>query len=302
MIMLRISNISKSYDKKLALKGVSFEVNRGELFGIIGPDGSGKTSLFRIIASLILADEGEVLFNNHNVVTEYRYVRSHIGYMPGRFSLYQDLSVRENLEFFATVMNSSIEENKYIIQDIYKQLEPFENRRAGALSGGMKQKLALCCALIHKPLMLLLDEPTTGVDAVSRVEFWEMLNHLKSMGISILVSTPYMDESSLCDRVALIQNGTILDVDEPKRIIKRFKTNVYKVISDNSYNLLKELRLMEGVDAAFPFGDSLHVYCSEPIELKNKINSLSDYGSATVQLIDANIEDVFMNLMQARDE
>ncbi len=299
--MLKVSNISKSYDGFSALRNINFELEKGELFGLIGPDGAGKTSLFRIIATLILPDEGQVLFDSRDVVADYRYVRSHVGYMPGKFSLYQDLSVRENLEFFATIMNTTIEENRYLIDDIYKQLEPFEKRRAGALSGGMKQKLALCCALIHKPLLLLLDEPTTGVDAVSRVEFWEMLKGLKEQGISILVSTPYMDESKLCDRVALIQDGEILNIDSPDKIINDFTRIVYEVKGENLYALLRDIRPMENVLGAYPFGDSIHVYSSSGIDLDKMIVAL-DYNDVSVQIVKANIEDVFMNLMQKEDE
>jgi len=300
--MLKVSNISKSYGDFPALRNVNFGLEKGELFGLIGPDGSGKTSLFRIIATLILPDEGQVLFNGHDVVEQYQYVRSHVGYMPGKFSLYQDLSVRENLEFFATVMNTSIDENRYLIDDIYKQLEPFEKRRAGALSGGMKQKLALCCALIHKPLLLLLDEPTTGVDAVSRVEFWDMLKNLKDQGITMLVSTPYMDESRLCDRVALIQDGNILNIDSPEKIIDGFERTVYEVKGKNLYNLLNEIRSMENVLGAYPFGDSLHVYSSVEFDLLNKIDNILLPRDASVQIVKANIEDVFMNLMPLGDE
>src|SRR5471030_1544489 len=195
--MITASNINKTYNKGLvtALKGVSFTVDKGEIFGIIGPDGAGKTSLFRILTTLLLAESGTASVDGFDVVKDYKQIRNRIGYMPGKFSLYQDLSVQENLEFFATIFNTTIEENYDLIKDIYQQIEPFKDRKAGALSGGMKQKLALCCALIHKPSVLFLDEPTTGVDAVSRKEFWEMLHRLKLQGITILVSTPYMDEA-----------------------------------------------------------------------------------------------------------
>src|SRR6516225_11461618 len=218
-----VENIVKNYKIKkseiTALKGVSFEVSRGEIFGIIGPDGAGKTSLFRILTTLLLADSGSALVDGYDVIKDFKTIRGLVGYMPGRFSLYQDLSVSENLEFFATIFSTSIEENYHLVKDIYQQIEPFKTRRAGQLSGGMKQKLALCCALIHKPSVLFLDEPTTGVDAVSRKEFWEMLYRLKAQGITIMVSTAYMDEASLCDRVALIQKGNILSVDSPGGII-----------------------------------------------------------------------------------
>src|SRR5450631_4527567 len=232
-----IENIVKTYRIKKtvvdALKGISFSVNKGEIFGIIGPDGAGKTSLFRILTTLLLADSGKASVDDFDVVKDYKQIRNGVGYMPGRFSLYQDLSVKENLEFFATIFNTSIEENYDLIKEIYQQIEPFKDRRAGQLSGGMKQKLALSCALIHKPSVLFLDEPTTGVDAVSRKEFWEMLHRLKVQGITILVSTPYMDEAGLCDRVALIQKGGILSIDEPAKIIQSYPGRLYAIKSSN---------------------------------------------------------------------
>ena len=219
-----VKNIVKTYEKGkiIALQDISFEVEKGELFGLIGPDGAGKTSLFRVLTTLLLPDGGSASVDGFDVVKNMKDIRKRVGYMPGRFSLYQDLTVEENLNFFATIFNTTIEENYDLIKDIYVQIEPFKTRRAGKLSGGMKQKLALSCALIHKPSVLFLDEPTTGVDAVSRKEFWEMLRKLKEKGITILVSTPYMDEASLCDRVALIQNGHILDIDTPLSIIRKF--------------------------------------------------------------------------------
>lgn len=215
-------NISKSYGQVEALKGVSFTVNRGEIFGLIGPDGAGKSTLFRILTTLLLADKGVAAVGGMDVVKDYKQIRRHVGYMPGRFSLYQDLSVEENLELFATVFNTSVKENYDLIKDIYQQIEPFRKRRAGALSGGMKQKLALSCALIHKPEILFLDEPTTGVDPVSRKEFWQMLKNLRNMGITIVVSTPIMDEARQCDRIAFINNGLIHGIDVPEEILRRF--------------------------------------------------------------------------------
>jgi ABC-type multidrug transport system ATPase subunit len=299
--MLKVSNISKSYNSFEALKDVSLNVGKGELFGLIGPDGAGKTSLFRIIATLILPDNGQVSINDHDVVNDYDYVRSNIGYMPGKFSLYQDLSVRENLDFFATIMNSSLDENRYLIDDIYKQLEPFEKRKAGALSGGMKQKLALCCALIHKPLLLLLDEPTTGVDAVSRKEFWQMLKSLKEFGISMLVSTPYMDESTLCDRVALIQEGRIMDIDSPAGVVSKFPRIVYELKGKDLYKMLKPLRDLGQVNQAYPFGDSLHIYTDTEMDLKQIIQENKFGFDVAIQRIEPDIEDVFMNLMAGRE-
>src|ERR1700733_8365757 len=221
-----VENIMKKYAAKNsaveALRGISFTLEKGEIFGIIGPDGAGKTSLFRILTTLLLAESGKATVDGFDVVKDYKQIRNRIGYMPGKFSLYQDLSVQENLEFFATIFNTSIEKNYELIKDIYQQIEPFKDRKAGQLSGGMKQKLALSCSLIYKPSVLFLDEPTTGVDAVSRKEFWEMLHRLKLQGITILVSTPYMDEAGLCDRVALIQKGEILSINTPKEIIGEF--------------------------------------------------------------------------------
>src|SRR6185436_11892003 len=216
MNAVEVNNIIKTYGKKkevLALSDISFDIAQGELFGIIGPDGAGKTSLFRILTTLLLADSGKATVDGFDVVKDYKAIRNRVGYMPGKFSLYQDLSVEENLNFFATIFNTTIKENYDLIKDIYVQIEPFKDRKAGKLSGGMKQKLALSCALIHRPVVLFLDEPTTGVDAVSRKEFWGMLKRLKQQGITILVSTPYMDEANLCDRIALINNGRLLKID-----------------------------------------------------------------------------------------
>ena len=251
--------INKSYGAVQALKDISFEVGKGEIFGLIGPDGAGKTTLFRILTSLILADSGQASVDGLDVVKDFRELRQRIGYMPGRFSLYQDLSVEENLNFYATIFNTTVEENYYLIEDIYKHIEPFKRRRAGKLSGGMKQKLALSCALIHKPVVLFLDEPTTGVDPVSRKEFWEMLKKLKKDGITIIVSTPYMDEARLCDRIALIQHGKILSIETPEKIIAGFPEKLYQANSENNYLLLIELRENPKVKSAFMSGELLHV-------------------------------------------
>ena len=251
---LSCQSINKKYGAIHALKDISFEVSKGEIFGLIGPDGAGKTTLFRILTSLILADSGTASIDGLDVVKDYAELRKRIGYMPGKFSLYQDLSVEENLNFYATIFNTTIQENYHLIKDIYQQIEPFKHRRAGKLSGGMKQKLALSCALIHKPVILFLDEPTTGVDPVSRKEFWEMLRRLKDAGITIIVSTPYMDEANLCDRIALIQNGIIFSIDTPANIVKQFSKKLYKVESDNNYVLLKQLRENPNVETAFMFG------------------------------------------------
>ena len=259
MKAISIKDVCMRYGQTEALKHISFDVDRGELFGLIGPDGAGKTSLFRILTTLLLADSGTATVDGLDVVKDYKAIRNRIGYMPGRFSLYQDLTVEENLTFFATVFGTTIKENYYLIEDIYKQIEPFKKRKAGKLSGGMKQKLALSCALIHKPVVLFLDEPTTGVDPVSRKEFWGMLKKLKQQNITILVSTPYMDEASLCDRVALIQQGSILTIDTPQQITADFPRKLYQMESIDNYRLLNELRENPGVHSVYIFGDVLHV-------------------------------------------
>ena len=221
-----VKEVGKNYGTVEALKDVSFVVERGEIFGLIGPDGAGKSSLFRILTTLLLADKGTAMVAGLDVVTDYKQIRTKVGYMPGRFSLYQDLSVEENLEFFATVFHTTVQENYDLIKDIYQQIEPFRKRRAGALSGGMKQKLALSCALIHKPDILFLDEPTTGVDPVSRKEFWQMLRNLREQGITIVVSTPIMDEARQCDRIAFINHGQIHGIDTPERILPYFRNTI----------------------------------------------------------------------------
>ena len=279
--------------------GISFDVNRAEIFGIIGPDGAGKTTLFRILTTLILAESGTAAIDGFDVVKDYKEIRKRVGYMPGRFSLYQDLTVEENLEFFATVFNTSIEENYELVKDIYIQIEPFKKRRAGKLSGGMKQKLALSCALIHKPSVLFLDEPTTGVDPVSRKEFWGMLQKLREQGITILVSTPYMDEASLCDRIALIQNGQFLKIDTPKNIVSQFADVLWAAKSDNMHKLLEDIRANKNVNSAFAFGDSIHVTVDSG---QLKVESLKEYlvekghKNIKIEAIEPTIEDCFMEL------
>lgn len=294
-----IINISKSYNETLALKNISLTVNEGELFGLIGPDGAGKTTLMRILMTLLLPDSGTAKMNGLDVNSDFKKIRHIVGYMPGRFSLYQDLSVEENLNFFATVFGTTVEENYDLIRDIYYQIEPFKKRRAGKLSGGMKQKLALSCALIHSPKILVLDEPTTGVDAVSRKEFWEMLKKLQQKEITILVSTPYMDEAKLCDRVALIQNGRILDVDSPLRITEKFPRKIIRVQSDETYRLINDLRKFEKAESAYAFGQFVHF---TGIEDKVEIPELDKYlkklnhKNVLAEEIPPEIEDVFMNL------
>jgi len=294
-------SINKKYDTIEALKGVNFEVERGEIFGIIGPDGAGKTTLFRILTTLILADSGTASVDGFDVVTDYKEIRKRVGYMPGKFSLYQDLTVEENLNFFATVFNTTIEENYELIKDIYQQIEPFKNRRAGKLSGGMKQKLALSCALIHKPSVLFLDEPTTGVDPVSRKEFWGMLKNLKAQGITILVSTPYMDEASLCDRIALIQNGQFLKIDTPKNIVNQYENKLWAVQSNNMYKLLNDLRANKLTSNCFAFGDKHHVsVSSEQLSITSLKETLDKLGHTNIEIreIEPIIEDCFMQLSQ----
>lgn len=284
MKSVRVNNISKAYKGKSALKDISFEVEKGEIFGIIGPDGAGKTTLFRIMTTLILADCGQASVEGYDVVKDYKLIRERVGYMPGRFSLYQDLTVIENLDFFASVFNTTVEENYDLIKDIYQQIEPFKDRRVGSLSGGMKQKLALSCALIHKPSVLFLDEPTTGVDPVSRKEFWNMLKNLQTQGITIIVSTPYMDEANLCNRIALINNGQFLDIDSPDNIVKKFPKKLYSVEADNMPSLLKTLRANDNVETCFSFGDSCHITLND--ETKDNV----------YKEIQPSIEDYFMRL------
>lgn len=301
-----VNSITKHYGKKnafiTALKEISFEVSKGELFGIIGPDGAGKTSLFRILTTLLLPESGTASVDGFDVVKDYKAIRKRVGYMPGRFSLYQDLTVKENLDFFATIFNTSIEENYELVKDIYSQIEPFKDRRAGKLSGGMKQKLALSCALIHRPSVLFLDEPTTGVDAVSRKEFWEMLRRLKDQGITILVSTPYMDEASLCDRVALIQAGKILTINTPKGIVETFGKKLLAVKSDNMLQLLDWLKQCQWVEDAYPFGEYHHVVLKNGGE-PELTNYLTQRVSAfELHETEPNIEDCFMSLMKAGNE
>jgi ABC-2 type transport system ATP-binding protein len=302
-----VENIVKKYKAKkeevTALKGVSFAVEKGEIFGIIGPDGAGKTSLFRILTTLLLADSGVAFVDGFDVVKAYKSIRNRVGYMPGRFSLYQDLTVSENLEFFATIFNTSIEKNYSLVKEIYQQIEPFKTRRAGQLSGGMKQKLALCCALIHKPSVLFLDEPTTGVDAVSRKEFWEMLYRLKAQGITILVSTAYMDEASLCDRVALVQKGNILSVNTPKGIIAEFPKPLWAVRASEMFRLMKDIQADPSVDSCYPFGQYHHVVFKSSMDGEKKLGEITragNYLQVEIASIQPNIEDCFMALMKER--
>jgi len=296
---ISVQHINKSFKTVHALKDISFDVKEGELFGLIGPDGAGKTTLFRILTTLLFADEGTASVADYDVVKDYKSIRNNVGYMPGKFSLYQDLTVEENLEFFATIFNTTIEENYDLIKDIYIQIEPFKKRRAGKLSGGMKQKLALCCALIHKPKVLFLDEPTTGVDPVSRKEFWEMLKRLQTKGITILVSTPYMDEAALCDRIALIQDGKILEIDTPQEIVKHFPKKIYDVSADNMYKLLLTLKEYTHCYSVYPFGEFMH-YADKRDDFNPKelYQFLEEMGAVniSIQPTKTTIEDTFMEL------
>jgi len=303
-IAVEVTCLKKSYEKVEAVKGVSFSVSKGELFGLIGPDGAGKTSIFRILTTLIFPTEGEARVLGYDVISDYKKIRNNLGYMPQRFSLYQDLSVIENLEFFARVFGTTVEENYDLIKDIYSQIEPFKNRLAGKLSGGMKQKLALSCALIHSPDVLILDEPTTGVDAVSRKEFWEMLIRLKEKGITILVSTPYMDEANLCDRVGLIQDGKIMTIDTPQNITLQFGRTLWEIKSDNMYQLINDLRQIDFIDTVYPFGEFLHITSKTNEIDKNQLMVLLQLNNKSIKLnqIDANIEDCFMELMRKKDK
>jgi ABC-type multidrug transport system ATPase subunit len=295
-IYIHIDKISKSYGNVLALDQISLDINKNELFGFIGPDGAGKTSLFRILTTLILPNSGNAIIDGYDTVKDYKMLRKNIGYMPGRFSLYQDLTVEENLNFFASVFGAKLKDNYYLIEPIYKHLEPFKKRRAGKLSGGMKQKLALCCALIHKPDLLVLDEPTTGVDAVSRYEFWIMLKNLRENGITIIVSTPYMDEASLCDRVALMQNGKIMTVDTPQDIVNSFDRKLFAAKSQHKSDLMLVLQNDPRIHTAFAFGETIHItltdenFSTEQLEaeLKLKITDL------TIKPTEPNIEDCFL--------
>ncbi len=300
----------------LALAEISFSVPPGEIFGIIGPDGAGKTSLFRILTTVLLPDGGQARVNGFDVVKDYKSIRKVVGYMPGRFSLYQDLTVEENLQFFASIFRPDIHANYDLIKDIYDQLQPFRTRKAGQLSGGMKQKLALSCAVIHRPSVVFLDDPTTGVDAVSRKEFWEMLHRLKEQGIAILVSTPYMDEAGLCDRVALLQKGNILSIDTPDGIRRQFGRPLWAVKAAEMFRLMTDLKRDPGIESCYPFGQYLHVVCKDPgivpqpapaafdrepssdrALLDNVIRN-GNYSQPEVKLIQPDIEDCFMALMK----
>ena len=299
-IVIESSGLTKFYGSTQALDDITFSVNESEIFGFIGPDGAGKTTLFRIITTLLVPDKGNMKVLGMDSVSDYKELRKNIGYMPGRFSLYQDLSVEENLNFYATVFGTTVEENYDLISDIYSHIEPFKKRLTGKLSGGMKQKLALSCALIHKPRLLILDEPTTGVDAVSRSEFWDMLAKLHRYNITIVVSTPYMDEAIRCDRVALIQNGKLLSVDTPQNIRAGYSRKLFTVKSAEKYKLLKMLRKNQEVLTVYPFGDSMHVTLKNDSSEKSVLDYLFREGikDAVIREAEAGIEDRFLELME----
>ena len=296
---IAVNNISKYYKNLKAVENITFNVNDGELFGLIGPDGAGKTTIFRILTTLLVANEGSAEVAGFDVVKQLKEIRNSVGYMPGKFSLYQDLTVEENLHFFATIFGTTIEENYDLIKDIYIQIEPFKDRRAGALSGGMKQKLALCCALIHAPKVLFLDEPTTGVDPVSRKEFWIMLKRLQQKGITILVSTPYMDEASLCDRIALIQKGKILKIETPENIINNYEKVIYDVQAKNTHGLIHDLKNYPNQYSVYAFGEFVHYTDKRadfnPTDLKQYLEQ-QKLHTISIEQTQATIEDSFMEL------
>ncbi|MBO5828156.1 MAG: ABC transporter ATP-binding protein [Paludibacteraceae bacterium] len=293
-----IDNLSKSYGKVKALDNVSFSVRNGELFGLIGPDGAGKTTLFRLLTTLLTPDSGSAKVAGWDVVDDYLAIRSCVGYMPGTFSLYQDLTVEENLNFFAALFGASVRDSYELVEPIYKQIEPFKNRRAGKLSGGMKQKLALSCALIHRPKVLFLDEPTTGVDAVSRSEFWSMLADLKQRGITILVSTPYMDEASLCDRIALCNEGRLLGLDSPHQLVASFQSPLWAIRAKNMYALLEVARRFEGVTECYPFGEFHHLVVTDAFDAEKFARQMNRCDDFVMCEAHPTIEDLFIKLMK----
>lgn len=308
MKSIKVNNLTKSYGRKnekvLAVDDVSFDVNPGEIFGLIGPDGAGKTSIFRMLTTVLLPDSGSAMVEGLDMVKDYKKIRHILGYMPGKFSLYQDLTVEENLNFFASIFNTTIKENYHLIKDIYIQIEPFKDRKAGALSGGMKQKLALCCALIHKPKVLFLDEPTTGVDPVSRKEFWEMLQRLQKQGITMVVATPYMDEAALCDRIALIQHGKILSIDTPEQISESFPDLLYKVKAGRTSAVLRALENFTQKKNGYAYGESVHLTVdrNEDFNISTIADYLKNEGFTDIEIkpVKASIEDSFIRLLSDR--
>lgn len=298
MEAIEVDALSKRFGAVQALDAVSFSVHRGELFGLIGPDGAGKTTLFRLLTTLLTPDSGRARVGGCDIVRDYRAIRSRVGYMPGRFSLYGDLTVEENLRFFAALFGVEVEASYDLIAPVYRQIEPFRRRRAAKLSGGMKQKLALSCALIHRPEILFLDEPTTGVDAVSRSEFWEMLDGLRQRGMTILVSTPYMDEASRCDRIALCNEGRLLGVDTPEALVSRFEGRLYAVRADAMFALLGAARCIQGVAACYPCGEAHHLVAGADFDLQRFVRELGPMPGLHIEPAGATIEDVFIQWMK----
>lgn len=299
-----VRNVSMSYGRVRALDGVSLEVEGGTVFGIIGPDGAGKTTLFRIMTTLLLPGSGEVRVCGCDVRKDFMEIRRMIGYMPGHFSLYQDLTVEENLSLFAAVFNTSIQENYHLVAEIYSQLEPFRKRRAGKLSGGMKQKLALCCAMIHKPRVLFLDEPTTGVDPVSRKEFWQMLARLKAQGITIVVSTPYMDEASKCDVISLMKDGRFFRTDTPEAIVKGFGKRMYELdVQGSIVRALDDVASVQGVESCSPFGDRIHIVSPSlgREELSGRLSAIG-YDTSSLREAEPTVEDCFIEFDSRQNE
>jgi len=300
-LAVRVEGLLKRFGSTMALDGVTFGVEKGELFGFIGPDGAGKTTLFRILVTLLVPDSGHASVLGLDVVREYRALRQRVGYMAGRFALYPDLSVEENLRFFASVFGTTIEREYAQIAPIYTQLEPFKDRRAAALSGGMKQKLALCCALVHRPDILFLDEPTTGVDAVSRREFWDLLGNLKRSGLTIIVSTPYMDEADRCDRVALIHRGRLLAVDAPSAITRAFDRPLLGVRAKERYEALLAMRRYEHSHSVYPFGEVIHYTDKRTDAPVNQLDqelraflAANGFADASVESLAPTVEDTFI--------
>ena len=299
--MIEVNGIEKSFEEVQAVREISLIVPKGQLFGLVGPDGAGKTTLIRILTTLLLPDKGTAHVNGLDVVNDFKALRKQIGYMPGRFSLYEDLTVKENLSLFAAIFGTTIKENYHLIEDIYKQIEPFNNRKAGALSGGMKQKLALSCAMIHAPGVIFLDEPTTGVDPVSRKEFWQMLSKLKERGITIFVSTPYMDEAALCDQVALIQEGRIMQVETPENIIKSYSYTLYSLKGLNVAAFTPQLRDFHLIRNAYLSGESVRLVLNESADLEEVVLEIENAGIKDIELELAvpTVEDCFIHLMRA---
>lgn len=300
MFAIKVDNLSKSFGKLKALDNISFEINKGEVFGLIGPDGAGKSTMFNILTTLMLPSSGTVKVLNYDIIKQYKKIRSKIGFLPGTFSLYPDLSVYENLRFFATMYGNKIDENLEIIAPIWTQISPFKDRQAGRLSGGMKQKLALCCALIHKPEILFLDEPTTGVDPVSRREFWEVLKTIKTFGVTVFVSTPYMDEATRCDRIALMQESKIITINTPQEIVNQYKGKLFSLHSKSLFQLLGIMEKCPLPCNYYPYGEYLHVSFYAPnFQLEQFTQFLTQNNQNFTELlqIDPIIEDCFIELV-----